>query len=61
MPLTRLTRKDVRFVWNDNCKATFLELKHRLTTTPVLTIPNNNDPYVVYIGVSGTSLGCVLM
>ena len=32
----------------------------RLTRTPVLTVPNNNDLYVVYTNASGIDLRCVL-
>ena len=60
-PLTRLTRKDVRFEWDDNCESSFMELKQRLTSALVLTVPNNHDPYVVNTNTSGTVLGCVLM
>src|SRR5659263_165402 len=37
-PLTRLTKKDIQFVWCDKCEESFQELKRRLTTAPVLTI-----------------------
>ena len=59
--LTRLTRKDVRFDWDDNCQSAFEELKQRLTSAQVLIVPNGQDPYVVYTNASGTGLGCVLM
>ena len=29
-PMTRLTRKEVKFEWNDSCERTFHELKRRL-------------------------------
>ena len=32
-PLTQLTKKDVPFVWNDTCEASFEELKQRLVST----------------------------
>jgi transposase InsO family protein len=35
-PLTRLTRKDVVFVFDENCKEAFEELKARLTSAPIL-------------------------
>ena len=31
VPMTRLTRKEVKFEWNDLCERTFQELKRRLT------------------------------
>ena len=60
-PLTKLTRKDVRFEWDDSCESTFMELKQKLTSAPLLNVPSSHDPYVVYTDASGTSLGCVLM
>ena len=37
-PLTKLTRKEVRFVWSEECEASFQELKERLTSAPVLAL-----------------------
>ncbi|WMV07858.1 hypothetical protein MTR67_001243, partial [Solanum verrucosum] len=37
------------------------ELKTRLTTTPVLTLPEGSDGYVIYCDASRVSLGYVLM
>ena len=38
-PMTRLTRKRVKFEWDDLCEKAFQELKMRLTTTPILIVP----------------------
>ncbi|XP_015939833.1 uncharacterized protein LOC107465368 [Arachis duranensis] len=61
LPLTRLTRKDTLFIWMPDCERSFQELKCRLTSTPVLTLPNPNMAFEVYCDVSGQGLGCVLM
>ena len=37
--LTNLIRKTTKFEWDDKCEAAFQELKHRLTTAPVLALP----------------------
>ena len=42
-PLTRLTRKDVKFVWDVKYKAIIRELNQRLTTTPILIVRNSNE------------------
>ena len=38
-PMTRLTRKEVKFEWNDLCEKAFQELKRRLTSAPFLIVP----------------------
>ena len=38
-PMTRLTRKEVKFEWNDLCEKAFQELKRRLTSSPILIVP----------------------
>ena len=61
VPLTELTRKSMRFSWSDRCEASFQELKQRLITAPVLSLPTENDKFVVYCDASKIGLGCVLM
>ena len=60
-PLTKLTRKDVKYDWVDACQKSFEELKDRLTSAPVLALPNGKDGFVVYSDASRQGLGCVLM
>ena len=60
-PLTRLTHKMVKFQWSDDCGKSFAELKNRLSTATVLTLPDCSDGYVIYCDASRVGLGCVLM
>ena len=60
-PLTRLTKKDVKFEWCSNCEKSFLELKKRLISAPVLTIPVPGGKLLVYTDACLVGLGCVLM
>jgi len=60
-PLTKLTRKDVKFVWSEDCERSFQELKTRLTSAPVLSLPDGSGGFVVYTDASKLGLGCVLM
>ena len=60
-PLTQLTRKDQPFSWTDKCEECFKEMKRRLTTAPVLAIPDTNKKFEVYCDASYRGLGCVLM
>ena len=39
-PLTQLTRKNKTFVWGKEQEKNFLEVKTRLTSAPVLTVPS---------------------
>ena len=48
-------------VWSDTCKNNFQLLKEKLTTAPVLTLPNGEDKFIVYCDASRVGLGCVLM
>ena len=38
-PLHCLTRKGVKFEWTDKCEESFQTLKEKLTSAPVLTLP----------------------
>ena len=60
-PLTQLLRKDRQFDWSPSCENSFQELKQRLVSAPILTIPEENEDCVVYSDASRQGLGCVLM
>ena len=51
-PLTKPLRKDVKYDWVGACQKSFDELKGRLTSTPVLALPNGRDGFVVYSDAS---------
>ncbi|TYJ98703.1 reverse transcriptase [Cucumis melo var. makuwa] len=61
LPLTALTRKNVKFEWSNKCEQSFQELKKRLVTTPILALPVTGKDYVIYCDASRLGLGCVLM
>ncbi|KAA0054785.1 pol protein [Cucumis melo var. makuwa] len=60
-PLTQLTRKGAPFVWSKACEDSFQNLKQKLVTTPVLTVPDGSGSFVIYSDASKKGLGCVLM
>ena len=60
-PMTRLTQRNVKFVWSDTCENSFQFLKEKLTTAPVLILPNGEDKFTVYCDAFRVGLGCVLM
>ncbi|WVZ76143.1 LOW QUALITY PROTEIN: hypothetical protein U9M48_024141, partial [Paspalum notatum var. saurae] len=60
-PMTSLLEKGVPFIWTKERQAAFDELKKRLTTAPVLTLPDLTKSFTVYCNASKEGLGCVLM
>ncbi|KAF8052025.1 hypothetical protein N665_1627s0001 [Sinapis alba] len=58
--MTKLTGKDVKFAWSEECERSFSALKDMLTSAPVLVLPEEDQSYVVYTDASITRLGCVL-
>jgi hypothetical protein len=60
-PMTALLEKNAKFIWSDKCQANFEELKRRLTTAPVLTLPDLSKSFSIYCDASRLGLGCVLM
>ena len=60
-PMTELLKKDTKFKWTKDYEKSFNELKIRLTTAPVLTLPNIYCIFDVYCDASRQGIGCVLM
>jgi hypothetical protein len=60
-PLTSLLEKDKKFIWSEACQNSFDELRKRLTTVPVLVMPDIHKSFDIYCDVSKQGLGCVLM
>ncbi|GJU67893.1 retrotransposon protein, putative, ty3-gypsy subclass [Tanacetum coccineum] len=50
-----------KFVWNEEQEKSFEELKRRLVSFPVLTLPSGTGRYQIYSDASKKGLGCVLM
>ena len=59
-PLTPSTWKNVKFERKEECEKSFQELKRRLVTAPMLTIPSGTRGFVIYSDASHKGLGCVL-
>ena len=60
--LHALTRKDVAFVWSDDCNTAFNLLKECLVRAPVLSYPQfgEGEEFVLETDASGVGLGAVL-
>ena len=60
-PMTELLKKEAKYIWTEDCEASFQELKKRLVTAPVLILPDIHKDYQVYCDASRQGLGGVLM
>jgi hypothetical protein len=60
-PIMELLVKGNTFEWTPRRETSFQELKKRLTTASVLTMPDMEKPFSIYCDASGQGLGCVLM
>ncbi|XP_075480667.1 uncharacterized protein LOC142521334 [Primulina tabacum] len=61
VPLTKLTQKNSKFTWSEDCEKSFQTLKEKLASTPVLILLAENKDFTIYSDASKESLGCVLM
>jgi hypothetical protein len=60
-PMTWLLEKNKDFNWTEECQVSFKELKKRLTSAPVLILPDITKKFDIYCDASRRGLGCVLM
>jgi len=60
-PLTKLLRKEEKYILTEECNVAFETLKEKLITTPILKTPSGTGGMVIYSDASGKGLGCVLM
>jgi hypothetical protein len=60
-PMSKVLQKNTPFVWSEECEVSFQTLEEKLTTSPVLAVPETGKDYTVYCDASKNGLGCVLM
>ncbi|MCO5587306.1 hypothetical protein L7F22_041254 [Adiantum nelumboides] len=60
-PLHDLTKKNVKYVWTEKKQEAFDKLKQKLTSQPVLVLPDLSKPFEVQCDACGDCLGAVLL
>jgi hypothetical protein len=60
-PMMKLLEKNKAFEWIAKCQASFEELRKRLTSAPVLVLPDLTKKFDIYCDASHRGLRCVLM
>ena len=59
-PMTALLQEDIPWDWSQACQAAFEALKEKLSTEPILALPEPDRPFVVHCDFSHVALGAVL-
>lgn len=59
-PITALLRKNIKFVWTEECNKSFRHLKECLVSAPILSCPDYTKPFVVQTDASGYGIAAVL-
>ena len=58
--LHHLLEKDVQYIWTRDCQSAFEQLKHALSSSPVLGYPSLDKEFVLFTDASGVGVGSVL-
>ena len=59
-PLYQLFKKDVSFIWSEDCQKAFDLLKRTMTEAPILSYPRTEGQFVLDTDASNYALGVVL-
>ena len=59
-PMEKLLKKDVKFLWNEECQKILDILKEKMVTAPILVFPYWTKPFHVHVDASGIALGIIL-
>ncbi|XP_031374111.1 uncharacterized protein LOC116188781 [Punica granatum] len=59
--LTEIIKKDVGFKWGEEQEKAFNALKEKLSSAPLLLIPNFSKPFEIECDASGIGVGAVFM
>ena len=59
--MPQLLKMEKKFEWSELCQESFEQLKGKLTSAPILVLPDNRKDFVIYCDASRQGLGGVLM
>lgn len=59
-PICNLLRKNSPFVWSETCKSAFETIKEYLVSSPVISCPDFDKPFIIQTDASDYGLGAVL-
>ncbi|MEW8548166.1 MAG: pol polyprotein, partial [Candidatus Thiodiazotropha sp.] len=59
-PMNHLTRKHVKFKWDEKCEESFNALKRCLVTPPILAYPTRTGKFLLQTDASGQGIGSIL-
>ncbi|KAL3529994.1 hypothetical protein ACH5RR_009316 [Cinchona calisaya] len=60
-PLTEVIKKNVGFRWGEAQQKAFVTLKVKLTSAPLLLLPDFDTPFEIECDASGIGIGAVLL
>lgn len=60
-PLTDLLKKNVKFLWTNQCENAFQKIKSILMSSPILTAPNFQKQFKLVVDASDIGCGSVVM
>ena len=60
-PLIELTKKNVKFSWDERCESAFQTLKNALINPPILVYPDVNKQFILQTDASNKAIGAVLL
>jgi hypothetical protein len=61
VPLSRLLKKDVKWIWDASCQHSFEGIKQSLIESPILAIADPDKPFHVVCDASDFTIGSALM
>ena len=58
--MEKFLKKDIKFLWIEECQQSLDTLKEKMVTSPILVFLDWNKPFHVHVDASGIALGIVL-